>query len=466
MMYFQSFAVSRILIAATLTLGLSACASVNQDQAFQGLRSTLGDRVAQDINWPRDAGGRQAVTDKVAGLMAQDLGFDAAVQVGLLNNPDLQARFAELGMANADVVQAGLLSNPVLNVLVSPTTNPNEGSILEFGLAQNILDLILLPARERVAKAEYAKTQNEIAADVVRFVGEVRAAYVEAVGKKNKLAVAQEIANGTSASVELAERFHQAGNITDLQLAEEQAYHADMEVMVEDASLAHTSALEDLAQLLNVNPELMKLPTTLPDLPSEEMSLDSMEAIAIERRLDLIAARQDVTAHVEQLRLTTSSRLWSEIKLKIEAEREPDGQWAVGPGLGLSLPLFDQGGPAVARAGAALLKAESELRALEASIRAEVGKSAAAVAAERRIAERYRKTILPLRQDIVRLKLEKYNFMLIGVFDVLVAKNEENEAYLDYVETIYDYWIARCALADAVGGTSIATTTAAPGANP
>jgi outer membrane protein, heavy metal efflux system len=465
-MRFVSSSISRTLVASTLAVGLSACATVDQNQALQGLRANVGDRITQDIAWPRDATSRQAVADKVAGLLTQELGFDAAVQIGLLNNPGLQARFAELGMANAERVQAGILSNPVLDVLIRPTTNPSDGSILEFGLAQNILDVILLPARERIAKAEYAKTQNAVAADVVRFVGEVRAAYVEAVGKQNKLAVAKEIAIASAASAELAERFHRAGNISDLQLSEEQAQHADMEVMVEDATLATDAAMEDFAKLLNVQPAQLKLPTALPDLPSTETPLDNLEATALERRLDMAAARQDVSAHVEQLRLTTDSRLWKDIELKLDAEREPDGQWAIGPGIGLALPLFDQGGPAVAKAGAALLKAENELRALEAEIRAEVRKSAATVAAERRIAERYRKTILPLRQDIVRLKQEKYNFMLIGVFDVLVAKNEENEAYLDYVETIHDYWIARCALADALGGMALVPTTAASGANP
>jgi outer membrane protein, heavy metal efflux system len=465
-MRFVSSSIYRTLVASTLAVGLGACATVDQDQALQGLRASMGDRVSQDISWQRDAASRQAVADRIAAAMAQELGFDAAVQVGLLNNPGLQARFAELGIANAEAAQAGTLSNPLLDVLIRPTTNPSDGSILEFGLTQNLLDLILLPARERVAKAQYEKTQNEVAADVIRFVGEIRAAYVEAVGKQNKLAVAKEIAAGSAASAELAERFHRAGNISDLQLAEEQAQHADMEVMLEDATLAADAALEDFAQLLNVQTAQLKLPTTLPDLPSTETSLDNLEAIALQRRLDLAAARKDVSAHVDQLRLTTNSRLWHDIELKLDAEREPDGQWAIGPGIGLALPLFDQGGPAVAKAGAALLMSENQLRALEAEVRAEVRKSAATVAAERRIAERFRKTILPLRQDIVRLKQEKYNFMLIGVFDVLVAKNEENAAYLDYVETIHDYWIARCALADALGGMALAPTTAASGANP
>jgi cobalt-zinc-cadmium efflux system outer membrane protein len=459
-----SFGRPFVLGAALLSLG--ACASVDQDAAFGGLQATLGERVTQDLTWRRDDVSDAQVSAKVDALLAQDLSFDAAVQVALLNNRGLQARYAEIGIANADLVQAGLVSNPVLDLMVRPTTNPSVGSILEFGLAQNVLDLFTRPARQRVAQAEFAKTQNEVAAAVVHTVGEVRAAYVTAIGARNARAVVKEIASASEASWELAQRFYKAGNISDLQLAEEQAMHEDMLVMVDEATLEADGATEDLSAFLNVSADVLKLTDRLPELPAIDAPSVGAEASALERRLDMIAARKNVSAHLEQLKLTTSTRLWQEIELKLSAEREPDGQWAIGPGLAIALPLFDQGGPAVARAAASVLKTDNDMRALESQIRVEVRKAMASVGAARRIAQRYRTAILPLKQDIVRLKQEKYNFMLIGVFDVLVAKREETSAYLGYVEAVRDYWLARAALADAMGGMALDTTAPAAGATP
>lgn len=465
-MYAQLYIFGRSFAIGAAVLSLGACANVDQDAAFGGLKTTLGDRVTQDLAWRQDAASDVAVAAKVNALVANELGFDSAVQVALLNNRALQASYAEIGIANADLVEAGLLSNPVLDILVRPTTNPSDGSILEFGLAQNVLDLFMRPARQRVAKAEFEKTQNEVAAAVVHTVGEVRAAYVNAIGARNALAVVKEIALASEASWELAQRFHAAGNISDLQLAEEQAMHEDMLVMVDEASLEVDDTVENLSALLNVSADILKLSDRLPELPPNDATMEGAETTALERRLELMAARKNVSAHLEQLKLTTSTRLWQEIELKLDAEGEPDGQWAIGPGLSIALPLFDQGGPAVARAAATLLKADNELRGLESQIRVEVRKAAASVSASRRIAQRYRAAILPLKQDIVRLKQEKYNFMLIGVFDVLVAKREETAAYRGYVEAVRNYWLARAALADAMGGMAVDTTAPATGATP
>jgi len=455
-MFHQNLLLGRFVITSAF-LALGACASVDQNAAFDGVRGTIGNRVGQELAWRTDAAAEADVGAKVDALLSAELSFDGAVQVALFNNRGLQARYAEIGIANADFVQAGLLSNPVLDLMIRPTTNPSEGSILEFGLAQNILDLFTRPARQKIAKAEFEKAQNEVAAAAVEMVAEVRAAYVHALAARNALAVTKEIAAASEASWELAQRFHKAGNISDLELAEEQAAHEDNAVMLEEAEVAAVTAAEDLSELLGVGSERVKLPEQLPALPEAEAASAEAEAVALDRRLDMVAARKAVSAQVESLKLKTSTRLWQEIELKIDAEREPDGQWAVGPGLGFALPLFDQGGPSVARAAAELLKAENELQALQSHVRTEVRKAAAEVAAARRIAERFRKTILPLKEDIVQMKLKEYNFMLIGVFDVLMAKNEQGEAYLDYIEAVRDYWLARAELAAAMGGLAVDT---------
>ena len=128
-MYAQLYILGRSFAIGAAVLSLGACANVDQDAAFGGLKTTLGDRVTQDLAWRQDAASDVAVAAKVNALVANELGFDSAVQVALLNNRALQASYAEIGIANADLVEAGLLSNPVLDILVRPTTNPSDGSI-------------------------------------------------------------------------------------------------------------------------------------------------------------------------------------------------------------------------------------------------------------------------------------------------------------------------------------------------
>lgn len=456
----------RPIAALIAALSLGACTStVDQGAAFSQVRNTLGDRVGHEAAWRNDPKTEAAVASQIDTLLAQELSLETATHVALLNNRALQARYADIGIANADLVQAGLLSNPVLDVMARPTTNPAEGAILEFGLAQSVLDIFMRPARQKAAKAEFDKTTSDVAAAVVQTIGEVREAYIEALSARNAVAAMKEIAAAAEASWELAQRFHKAGNISDLQLAEEQAMHEDVGMMVEQTDLQAAETMQSLAAILTVSSDALKLPDQLPALPSTEPAAPN-EASALDRRLDVAAARASVVAHMEKLKLTTDWRLWKEIELKISAEREPDKQWAIGPGLALALPLFDQGGPAVARAGAELLKAENELKDLESHARAEIRKATSKAAAMRRVAERYRTTVLPLKQNIVRLKQQEYNYMLIGVFDVLMAKREETQSYLGYIETVRDYWLARAALATATGGGAVNTPSLNAGAQP
>jgi cobalt-zinc-cadmium efflux system outer membrane protein len=42
--------------------------------------------------------------------------------------------------------------------------------------------------------------------------------------------------------------------------------------------------------------------------------------------------------------------------------------------------------------------------------------------------------------------------MLIGAFDLLMAKQQEFEAYQKYLETLRDYWIVRADMQRSLGG--------------
>jgi len=42
--------------------------------------------------------------------------------------------------------------------------------------------------------------------------------------------------------------------------------------------------------------------------------------------------------------------------------------------------------------------------------------------------------------------------MLLGVFQLLLARREQIDAYRDYLDSVRDYWIARADLERAAGG--------------
>ena len=71
--------------------------------------------------------------------------------------------------------------------------------------------------------------------------------------------------------------------------------------------------------------------------------------------------------------------------------------------------------------------------------------------AARSLAEHLLRSLIPARERVVELSQHHYDFMLIGTFDLLLAKREEIGAYRDYVEAVRDYWTRVAELEKAVG---------------
>ena len=67
------------------------------------------------------------------------------------------------------------------------------------------------------------------------------------------------------------------------------------------------------------------------------------------------------------------------------------------------------------------------------------------------VVEEYGRTLVHAQQAIVAQQQLRQIFMLIGQFELLLAKQQEYDAWQAYLEAIRDYWIARTDLERAIG---------------
>lgn len=462
----SSGALARHAAAVAVLALLAGCASVTPGSSGEpspaSLDQTIGTRVPSQTGGLHGNPDEAAVAAKLEDLLRAPLGLQDAVQIGLLNGPKLQAIYAELDIARLDVVEAGLLSNPTLDVRVRPTFNPAALANLEFGLVQGFIDLLVRPARKRMAAAVYEESRLRLAGEVVAYVSDVQTAYFDLQAALNAQQVLAEIAESASASADLAERFHAAGNISDLRWKQELAASEDVALAVIKQEQDVSDARESLAALLGLGVQrAWTVPDILPAPPAKDETVGELETVALERRLDVAAARQTLHVALIALKNKTDWRLWKELNIGIGADRDSDGQWAVGPEFQVPLPLFNQGRPEVARAAAAVQKAQNDVKAAEIRARTDVRRAAARLATSRKRIDRYAGIVLPLKRDIVALKQQEYNYMFIGAFEVLLAKKEETSAYLAYIESVHAYWRSRADLDRVLGGGSAAAPVAA-----
>ncbi len=440
-------------ILPAVVLLIAGCVTPNA--SFDRVQSTVGERTGKRVHWNRGGPEDAQIEQGVQAILRRELTADRAVQVALLNNRELQARFEEIGIAQADLIQAGLVSNP--NFAASfrfPSRSPS-GTDIEYSIAQNFLDLLVMPMRKRVAAAQVAAAETRAADAVLKLAAEVKVAFYTAQARQQLLDRLRVISETNETAAEFTKRLHDAGNTSDLELTNQQGSYEQSRLEVAQTELQVRRDRERLNRLLGVwgADTNWKMSDHLPELPGRENSLRNLESRAIAQRLDLQAARMRLDVIGQSLALRTKTRyLPAEIKLGVDTERETDGQRITGPTLDLELPIFNQGQGEIAKLTAQYRQAQRELEAMAINIRSEVREARDQLIAARDLTSYIGKRLLPTQQKALNLTLEQYNFMLKGAYDLLLAKQNEVAAERSYIEAWRDYWIARAELERAVGG--------------
>jgi len=430
---------------------LAGCATFSKDGGFESVRQTVKESSGKEVRVARTPADRDTIESSVVELLGKPLDVEDAVQIALLNNRGLQASFHELGVDEANLVQAGRLPNPRLT-LTRSRGGIDVASSVEQSVSFSILSLVTMPLASEVEKRRFAQAQNRAALQALTLASETRKAYFTAVAAEETLRYMGQVRTAAEASAELARRMAQVGNWSALNRAREQGFYAEAMLQVARAEQAAVMSRERLTRLLGLwgKDIAFRLPERLPPLPAEPDELPDVESLAMERRLDLRMARLDVEAQARYLGLTQVSRFVNVLELGASREREKgyggDSATRRGYEISFELPLFDFGSARLARAEAIYMQTFD--RAVEAAVnaRSEVRETYAGYRSSYDIARHFRDEIVPLRKRISDENLQRYNGMLIGVFELIADARSQILSVNGSIEALRDFWIARADL--------------------
>ena len=418
------------------------------------MERNITERLDKRVHWYQGTPEDEKVDRAIQRMLEKSLGMDDAVQIALLNNARLQEMYELLGISQADLVQAGLLRNPVFAGSARFPGGAASGTNVELEIIQDFLDIFMRPARKRFAEIEFEESKLRVSHAVLALAADVRREFYRLQGARQIAEMFRTVALVNEISLELASRLYDAGNIDELKLANKEALYELSSINLARSEGEVLSVREQLNTLMGLwgKGTLWEVAEDLPALPNAEIFLEHVESLAISNRLDLQASGKEVEALAQALGFSRNWRLLALAEAGPGAEREIDGEWVVGPALSIELPIFDRKQAKIARLESQLRQSENRLRALAVEIRSEVRSIRDRILLARQIAGHYRDTVIPIKERIVRLSQEQYNFMLIGQFELFAAKQNEVDAYREYIETIRDYWIARSDLERAIGG--------------
>ncbi|MFT3817845.1 MAG: TolC family protein [Rubrivivax sp.] len=443
----------RLAAASLASWFLAGCASFSQDGGFGPVDRWTQERVGQSPSYQRTAEQSKAASARVAERLRQPLTADAAVEVALLNNKDLQASYADLGIAEADLVRAGRLANPSFSF---GRMSGNGAVEIDRAVLFDVLGLFTMPVARQVEQRRFERAQLQAAYDTVGVASEARQAFFEAVAAQQLVGYFGQVLEAAEASNELAKRMVAAGNFNKLAQMREQSFHSDATTNLAKARHQAVAARERLVRALglSLDQQDFKLPDRLPDLPGAPTEPRNAEQLAMSKRLDVLMAQRFAESTAQSLGLSKATRFINVLEAGYQNKSETGAARSNGYEIELELPLFDFGSTRVARAEATYLQAVHRTAAIAVKAQSEVRESYSAYRTAYDLARRYRDEVVPLRKRISEENLLRYNGMLASVFELLADARDQIASVTGAVESLRDFWVAQTRLQTALTGRS------------
>ena len=277
------------------------------------------------------------------------LSRDEAVAVALWNNAAFQVTVSQLGFARADLVDAGIISNPVLSLLFP--VGPKQ---LEATLRWPIEVLWERPRRVAAAKLSLAGAAQGLVQSGLDLVLSVRIAFADLALALDRQVLSREAAAALQRIDTLTQSRLAAGDVAELDARAARVDAARSALDAERAVHDVTIARERLRLLMGLAPDDRALETIeIPVAADRCGTTADLLKRALVARPDLRAAELAVEAAAARIGWEKSRILT--LTAVLDANAEGIDGFESGPGIDISLPIFNrnQGGR---------LRAETELQ--------------------------------------------------------------------------------------------------------
>lgn len=465
------------------TIFLAGCAQFSADGGMDEVARGVSQETSQDIgkNTVKITNAEQLrqARERVASLLGQPVSADAAVQIALLNNRDLQAAYNDLGLSEAAYVQASLPPNPGVSLMGVTGTGVTN---FELRLIGDILSLITLPRRTAIAAGEFQRARYRAIEATLRLAADTRRAHIRAVASQQQVGFLEQARFTADAAARLVAKLGETGGGDQLDQAELAAFYAELSARLAQARLTARRDREALVRLLGLwgSDLAFGLPVGLPSLPREPEAMAAVETEAIRRRLDLRSAHHEIDTMAKTLQLTEATRYVSMLQLAGIFNNESANPLTNtntniargGLGIDLQIPIFDTGEARTRAARERYMRAVNILAARAVDARSEARIAYETYRGTYDIARFWRDRVLPLRQIVSKEIMLRYSNsvlvsegMRVDLFKYLADTRVRIGAQASALDALRDFELATADLQAALtigGGLSAGAAASGP----
>lgn len=438
------------IVVTVLTTGLTGCVSYDVKDSLEWTNREAAMFTAGQLELARTDRERNRRVETATQLLSEPLTRDAAVQLALVNSPSIQSIIARSWASGANAAQSGRIPNPVFSFERLVSADGDATDVEQF-LAFGLLDILLVPWKQGAAKQRVAKAKNQLTADVVSEITEVRNAWTKAVAAQQLEDFARQVHTSADASAEMGRRLEAVGNFSRLQRARQQVFYADATMALATAQHDAIAAREQLIRALGLDDAqagALTLPETLPDIPPIPIQPAEATDTINERRLDVRMARANLDAAMKSQGIGSITS-FTDVELgyrRVKATDDGNSEELGGFEVEVSLPLFDWGGMKRDAMNANTLAAVNDYTATVRGVSSNMRESYSAYRTSYDIAAFYRDEVVPLRSLISEENVLQYNGMMIGVFELLADSRTQIASVMAAIKANEQFWMADAAL--------------------
>jgi len=391
------------------------------------------------------------------------LSLDDAIQMALRHNHNLLAARTLIQQNQAEETTANLRPNPVLlgDTQFLPVFQPSNFSTdyidntAQFDLGVSYLFERGKKRQHRLqaAKDVTAVSRSQVADNERTLAFNVAAQFINVELAESTLELANQDLKSFQDTVDIAEARYKAGDTGESDLLKIKLQMLQFQTDVSAARLAKVQGLSDLRQLLgyeSVGPDY-DVAGSFEYQPVKGI-LENFQAIALQDRPDLQAARLGLTAANSQLALQ-----------KAISKRDVTGQISythialndISLFGQVQLPIFDRNQGEIARAGFAITQAQEQQLLASGQVMTDVRDAFESLRANDQIVGLYRSGYLDQAQHSRDISEYAYRHGAASLLDFLDAERSYRATQLAYRQALASYLLALEQLRQAVGTRSL-----------
>ena len=336
-----------------ISMMLAGCSSLDPTDNISQTARLASTRVDSPVAeaWSRPIEERSTAWDGVTDLRA-----DAALLVAIQNNPPLRISLSKIVERRADYVQAGLLPNPTVGLGIGIAVDGLSGAPAMVQGLQALTWLWTRPDRIAAAEADLQEAIMAAASDTASLAAEIGTAHARVVAAQHLMEFDVANVGIARSNLNLVQDLHGVGEASrldinratiDMQSSRSSVVFATRELEQRQLALLEIMGWPDHDTLWRAVDQAVPAPT------GGERSLLGLAAT---QRLDLAVAEQRIRHQLASLSLAGTRKLPT-VEFTLGWQQNFNGRDAVVPGAMISIPILDNGGPAIAKAAAQLEQA-------------------------------------------------------------------------------------------------------------